>query len=246
MTLRSVLTTSAACILLSAPLYAATVTLNVSGTTAEADGSLAYTSGSTFTATATFDDSFADTNGDPNVGTFFDFGTATTALTSFELTTEFGTVRYDPASVTGTVLAPQVGQIQTPNQQTVSFQSHLGGGVFGNGWTGTMGALAPSVFSLTMSATGLGDYLFDDANTLFSGAVGGLDTDFDLFGGLITLADGRGIETTELFFGAGESSITGGAGEPPVSAVPLPASLPLLLAGFGALGFIQRRKGAMA
>lgn len=246
MTLRTFLSSTAACMLMCAPLHAATVTLTVNGTTDESDGSLVYSSGSAFTAVAVFDDSVADISADPNTGAFFDFGTATTALVSFELTTELVTVLYEPASVAGTVLAPQVGQIQTPSQQTVSAQTHIGGGLIGNGWTGSMGALAPSFFTLSMSATGLGNYLFDDPNSLFSGAVGGLDTDFDLFAGAITLADSRFFETTELFFGAGEFTITGGAGEPPVSAVPLPASLPMLAFGLLGLGWAATRKQQIA
>ncbi|MBY8975154.1 hypothetical protein KHP62_05005 [Rhodobacteraceae bacterium NNCM2] len=245
MTLRPFLYSTAVCMLLSTPLHAATVTLTVNGSTNESDGSLIYTPGSAFTAVAVFDDAFADGNADPNTGFFFDLGTATTALTSFELTTEFGTVRYVPANVTGTVIAPQVGQIASPNQQTFNVTSHIGGGVVGNGWSGAMGALLPDSFTFTISASGLGDYLFTDPNTLLSGAAGGLDSDFDLYAGAITLADSRFLETTDLFFGAGDVTITSSA-TPPVSTVPLPASLPMLVFGLFGLGCAAMRKSRIA
>ncbi len=248
MTLRSFLSSTAACILLSAPLHAATVTLNVAGTTEDARGTLNYTAGSTFTATAVFDDSFADTNPDAATGSFFDFGAATSALVSFELTTEFGTINYDPSAVqgaAGTILAPRVGQIQTTDRQTVSVTSHGGGDPVNNGWSGSLGALVANNFTLTLFGGGPNDYFFNDPNALFSGVEDGFSTDADFLGGVITATQFGGFDNTELFFAATGYSIVGGAGEPPISAVPLPASLPLMAFGLLGLGLAARRKQSL-
>lgn len=257
MKLRSVLSFSAACIALSAPLHAATVTLNISGTTDGSDGTISYTPGSTFTATAVFDDAFADTNVDANTGFFFDFGAATTALVSFELTTELGSISYDPSAVSaplGTFLAPQVSQSSPSNLQRFNLVS--GGDPLGEAYSGAIGSLAPNFLGLTIAAQGPDNNLFDDPNSLFSGFEDGFATDPIVFGGQINVAQFGSIadfDETTLFFGAAEFSITSGAGVPPtdgptdpVSPVPLPAGLPLLIAGLGAFGMLARRKEALA
>lgn len=204
-----------------------------------------YSAGSAFTARAVFDDSFADTNPDSATGSFFDFGTATSALVSFELTTELGTVSYDPSAVqgaAGTILAPRVGQIQTTDRQTVSVTSHGGGDPVNNGWSGSLGTLVANNFTLTLLGSGVNNYFFDDPNALFSGAADGFSTDADLLGGIITAAQFGGFDNTELFFAAGEYSIVAGEGDLTVSPVPLPASLPLMAFGLLGLGWAARRK----
>ncbi|WP_299671796.1 VPLPA-CTERM sorting domain-containing protein [uncultured Roseobacter sp.] len=251
MTSRIFLPAAVACSLLSAPLFASTVTLTVNGSTDGSDGSVIYTPGSAYIAELVFDADFADGNPDPGVGRFFDFGTITTALTSFSLTTEFGNILYEPSAVQGlpsptslpTVDVAQVNQIQGSNQQGLTVTSHLLPALT-DGWSGALGALLPASFTFGISATGSGDYIFNDPNTLLSGAVGGLDNDFDLLGGVITVSDARGFVDTELFFGAGEFSITGDSGDvtDPLAPIPLPASLPLMLAGMLGLGWVARRQ----
>lgn len=238
MTLRSVLYSTAACMLLSSPIFAATVTLTVSGTTNESEGTLTYSPGSAFTAIAVFDDAVADGSADASVGAFFDFGSGSSALVSFELTTELGTVRYTPVLPPVASLPPTVTQIQTPSQQTFSL---IGGA---DVWSGSMGSLLPNALTLSMGATGLGDYLFSDANSLFSGS-DALDANPDLFAGAITVSEfglASVFDETELFFGAGEFSITRDTIVPPLAPVPLPASLPFLAAGVLGLGWTARRK----
>ncbi|MEP0961855.1 MAG: PEP-CTERM sorting domain-containing protein [Roseobacter sp.] len=252
MKLRTVLTMTAACIALATPMYAATVTLNVSGTTTGAEGTINYTPGSAFSATAVFDDSFADTNADPNVGTFFDFGAATTALVSFALNTEFGLINYDPSAVTaplGTFLTAQVAQASSPIPESQRLNVVSGGDPLGEAFSGSIGALEANFLGLSIGAQGPDSYLYDDPNSLFSGFESGFSNAPLAFGGSITTAQFGGFDTTTLFFGAVEFSITGGDGSTPpdgstdpISPVPLPASLPLMAFGLFGLGFVAKRK----
>ncbi|MFV0243960.1 MAG: VPLPA-CTERM sorting domain-containing protein [Qingshengfaniella sp.] len=226
--------------------------MTINGTTAESEGTLSYSPGSTFTAVAVLDDTFVETASSADVGGFFNYLNLTSALQSFELTTELGTVRYEPTNLGVTHLPPQVNQINTPNQQTLSiYQQTISTAGGPDGWSGNMGSLLPNAFNLVMSATGIGNYLFHDPNSLLSGA-GNLDTNPDLFAGAIIVSEfglASVYDQTELFFGAGDFTISGGDGgigqpdpvDPTPSVVPVPASLPLLLAGFGALGLIRRR-----
>lgn len=242
MKLHSVLSIAAACSLLSSPVISATLTIN--GTTDGSAGTLSYSPGSAFTAIAVFEDGFVDTSPSDDVGAFFDFSTLTNALQSFELSTELGTVRYEPPAVGTSNVLSVVNQIQTPDQQTVSV---AGGAV---GWSGNLGSLLPNGLTLTLSASGPDDYLFNDPNSLFSGA-GTLSTVPDRFVGAITVTEfglASLFDQTGFFFGIDDISIVSGSADPidPISAVPVPASLPLLLAGFGAFGMLARRKEAVA
>ncbi len=248
MKLLSVLTSAAACVALSTPLYAATVTLNISGTTSGATGTLNYTPGSAFSATVVFDDSFSDTNADANTGFFFDFGAATTALVSFELQTEFGLVSYDPSAVTaplGSFLTAQVSQASSPVPESQRLNVVSGGDPFDEAFSGSIGALDANFIGLTIGAQGADNYLYDDPNSLFSGFETGFSNSPLAFGGSITTAQFGGFDTTTLFFGANEFSITGGGGGTgpvnPPAPVPIPASLPLLFAGLGTLGLMRQR-----
>lgn len=224
---------------LPASAQAATIVLNMSGTTAEYGGSLIYSPGSTFTATAVFDGSYADNNDDPASGGFFDLGTGSTALVSFELTTEFGTIFYDYSAVTGLLLAPQVGQIQGPDGQVFTATSHfdLSGGTGNTGWTGSMGALDPHSFGIQIAASGPGNYLFDDPNVLFSGADEGLDSGADIFAGLVSVSDRGGFQTTALYFAETDFSISYGG-----PAIPEPATWAMMVLGLGLAGTVLRYK----
>ncbi len=244
---------AAIALMLATPMYAATVMLNVSGTTTGAEGTINYTPGSAFTATAVFDDSFADTNADGAVGSFFDFGAATTALVSFVLNTEFGSISYDPSAVTapiGSFLTAQVSQASSPVPESQRLNVVSGGDPFDEAFSGSIGALDANFIGLTIGAQGPDNYLYDDPNSLFSGFADGFSNTPLAFGGSITTAQFGGFDTTTLFFGANEFSITGeGGGTGPIdppAPVPVPASLPLLLAGFGALGVMRRRRKVVA
>ena len=174
-------------------------------------------------------------------------------MVSFELTSELGSISYDPSVVSaplGTFLAPQVVQSSNANLQRFGLVS--GGDPLGEAYSGAIGSLAPNSLSLTIVAQGPDNYLFDDPNNLFSGFENGFASDPIFFGGQINVAQFglfADFDETALFFGAAEFSITSGAGVPPtdgptdpVSPVPLPASLPLMAFGLLGLGFAAKRK----
>lgn len=255
MVLRILLTSTTASLALSASLSAATVTLNISGTTDDSRGTLTYSPASAFTAKLTFDDAFADQSASPDIGQFHNFLTGGTALSGFELTTELGTVSYDVSAVnqsspTFAYVAPQVQQIDFSASDTerLGVVSHGGGDALQNGWTGALGSLIANNFSLVLAAEGPDDYFFTDPNSLFSGADGDLSDTPVFVGGQITVDHFGGFDTTTLFFGAGEFSIEGGDGDvdDPLAPVPLPASLSLMALGMAGLGWAARRKGGAA
>lgn len=201
-------------------VHAALVEVVINGSTAEATGDIAYPDGGSYSARIVFDAAYPDQNiGSADAGQFFDF--VTSALVSFSVATPLGSVTYTPATVTGAILGPQVGQIQQPNGQIVNVVS-ANSLLANDGFTGAIDALGPlHTIGLTLTSTGMNPNFFTDPNVLFSGA-GSLSDEGDFIGGFVSISSNTTGNDTGLPFVVGEFSIR---------PVPLPAPVWLLGAG---------------
>jgi hypothetical protein len=209
--------------------HAVSIEVLISGSTDLAEDDIVYPEGGTFTARIVVDGAYPDLNPSPDAGRFFDF--VASALQSFEVTTPLGTVTYLPATVTGAIVGPQVGQIDTPDTQQVTIASAT---TFtpDDGFSGAITGLGPlGEIGLLMTALGPNDYFFTDPNELFSGS-DALSREADTLGGLVTISSSVTGNGTVLPFGATEFTIR---------PVPLPAAVWSLATACAALFALRRR-----
>jgi len=209
--------------------YAALVEIIASGNTDNTSGSITYTPDSSFTVRAVFDTNIAKNS-------FFVTPTGQSALVSFELTTEMGTITYLEANRT-VVLPPLTIQRQDLNSQNI-FVTYLESNTFpvpGDGFNSTMSNLVPGSFGFSLNA----NIFTNDIDKLFSG-IDALPNNGNILGGVVFVrgVDGNGVPAfTELSFGEfSQYSIN------TVSAVPIPAAAWLFVSGLIGLIGIAKRK----
>lgn len=213
-------------------VHAALVEVAINGSTAESTGDIVYADGSTYSARIVFDTAYPDQNpGSADAGQFFDF--VTSALVSFSVSTPLGNVTYTPATVTGAILGPQVGQIQQPNGQIVNVVS-ANSSLANDGFTGSIDGFGPlHTIGLTLTSTGMNNNFFTNPNVLFSGA-GSLSDEGGFIGGFVSISSNTTGNETGLPFVVGEFSI---------QPVPLPAPVWLLAVGLAAVLRGRHRRG---
>jgi len=221
------------------PAHAALVEVVISGSTDDTSASLIYTPGTAFTVKAIFDTSVPKNPANSTFGTT----TGQSALVSFELTTDMGTISYLDSNRTLIGFAPVVTQLQGVNRQSV-IVNYLSSNTFpvaGDGFNSTMSNFTPGSFGFVLGGSGTDNNIFtDDINKLFSG-IDTLPSDANLLGSSFATigVDGDGVATRgmELIFDEfSQYSIK------TVSTVPIPAAVWLFTSGIIGLIGIAKRK----
>lgn len=228
--------------LLSNPANAALVEIIVSGSTDGSDGSITYTPGSSFTVRAVYDSSVPKNPANSTFGT----DTGQSALVSFELTTEMGTITYLDSNRTLAGFQPVAIQTQDASGRqrlSVNYLADNSRPVPGDGFSGTMSNLNPGSFTFFLAGdSGTGNIFTDNINQLFSG-INTLPSDASLIGGGIIVAgldeNGIGVNTGLYFNDFNELS---GYSINTISAVPVPAAAWLFASGLIGLIGIAKRK----
>ncbi len=229
--------------LLSTPTYAALVEIIVSGSTDGSDGSITYTPGSAFTVRAVYDTSVPKNPANSTFGT----ATGQSALVSFELTTEMGTITYLDSSRTLASFLPVVIQLRDlGNGRQRLGVDYLAGNaqpVPGAGFSSTMSNFDPGSFAFYLAGDiGTNNIFTDDIEKLFSG-IDSLPDDRSLIGGLVSATgvdkNGTGVNTILYFNDFNELSYYS---INTISAVPVPAAAWLFASGLIGLIGIAKRK----
>lgn len=204
-----------------------------------------FTNGATV-STVTSDDSLITAavsvvDRDPNRNPVFQagiaraFDTAATNTADPDLEIDFlndGTGIADPTFRPGNVLI-----IQNPTTAPTLDDNRFGGSItfdFTSGPVGFTGFTVVDDASITVTAT-----LFGGVMTNLGNFSVGLDRGFEVF----SFAEIAGVTSLKFDFGTASGAIDGLTFATP-TAVPVPAALPLLLAGLGGLGFAARRRKA--